>query len=114
MGILTGKFTPESRFPDGDFRQGWHEDKEQRKTYLEDLEKVERLRSLAQGKTLAQLAIQFAKDHPAVSTVIPGARNPEQAKSNAEAGTLGPLSAAERAAIDALTPPGGGRKIWPA
>ena len=43
------------------------------------------------GITAAQAALAWIAQLPEVSTVIPGARNPEQARANAEAGTLGDL-----------------------
>jgi aryl-alcohol dehydrogenase-like predicted oxidoreductase len=44
------------------------------------------------GATLAQLALRFVLDFDAVSTVIPGAKTPEQARANAAAAELPPLS----------------------
>jgi aryl-alcohol dehydrogenase-like predicted oxidoreductase len=114
MGILTGKLSLESRFGAGDFRQKWLEDRKQRAVFEQDLAKVAALKPLAAGRTLAQFALQFALAHPAVSTVIPGAKTPAQLADNVGAARLPPLTAAERAALDAITPPGGGRKIWPA
>jgi len=114
MGILTGKFTPETTFPEGDFRRRWHENEDEYKVFLQDLEKVEQLRALAQDRSLAQLALQFAITHPAVTCVIPGAKTVRQLEENTAAGTMPPLSADEQAKIDEITPPGGGRKIWPA
>ena len=46
-----------------------------------------------EGATTAQLALRWVIDQPAVSTVIPGARNPEQARANAAAARLAPLDA---------------------
>jgi hypothetical protein len=46
--------------------------------------------------------------------VIPGARDGRQSAANAAAGLAPLLSVGEQAAVDALVPPGGGRKIWPA
>ncbi len=43
------------------------------------------------GATPAQAAIAWVSGQPGVTTVIPGARNVEQARSNAAAGGLGPL-----------------------
>jgi aryl-alcohol dehydrogenase-like predicted oxidoreductase len=114
MGILTGKFTADTRFGAGDFRRSWHDEPDQWATYLDDLQKVEALRPLANGRSLAQLALQFTLAHPAVTTVIPGAKDVRQMRDNVQAGLLPPLSAAELAQIDAIVPPGGGRKIWPA
>lgn len=114
MGILTGKFTPETRFPENDWRRRWHEKEEEYQIFLRDLETVEKLRPLAQGRTLAQLALQFVLAHPAVSTVIPGIKTVAQAETNIQAGLLPPLDAETLVAIDSIVPPGGGRKIWPA
>jgi aryl-alcohol dehydrogenase-like predicted oxidoreductase len=114
MGILTGKFTAETQFGAGDFRQSWQDDPAQRAVFHDDLEKVERLRSLADGRSLAQLAVQFVLAHPAVSTVIPGAKHAQQIRETADAGSLPPLTEDELATCAMVTPPGGGRKIWPA
>jgi aryl-alcohol dehydrogenase-like predicted oxidoreductase len=46
------------------------------------------------GATTAQLALRWLVDQPGVSTVIPGARNAGQARSNAAAAELAPLDAA--------------------
>jgi aryl-alcohol dehydrogenase-like predicted oxidoreductase len=46
------------------------------------------------GVTPAQAAIAWLWQHPAVSSVIPGARNVDQATSNAAAGGVSPLGAA--------------------
>jgi aryl-alcohol dehydrogenase-like predicted oxidoreductase len=44
------------------------------------------------GATTAQLALRWIIDQPGVSVVIPGARNPAQARANAAAANLAPLS----------------------
>ncbi|WP_297344445.1 aldo/keto reductase [Amnibacterium sp.] len=49
--------------------------------------------------TPAQVAIAWVAQLPGVTSVIPGARNPEQARSNAAAATLPPLSDAFRAGV---------------
>ena len=46
----------------------------------------------AKGFTTAQLALRWILDQPGVSTVIPGARNASQVKSNAAAAEIEPLS----------------------
>jgi aryl-alcohol dehydrogenase-like predicted oxidoreductase len=64
------------------------------------LDAVEELRPLVpDGATLAQLALRWILMHPAVSTVIPGARSPEQARANAAAAGLPPLDAAAMARV---------------
>jgi aryl-alcohol dehydrogenase-like predicted oxidoreductase len=45
------------------------------------------------GATTAQLALRWILDQPGVTTVIPGARNAEQARANAAAAGLAPLDA---------------------
>jgi aryl-alcohol dehydrogenase-like predicted oxidoreductase len=45
-----------------------------------------------EGATMAQFALRWILDQPGVTTVIPGARNPEQARANAAAADLRPLS----------------------
>jgi aryl-alcohol dehydrogenase-like predicted oxidoreductase len=49
--------------------------------------------------TPAQAALRWVIQQPGVSTVIPGARNPEQAEQNAAAAALPPFSDADLAAI---------------
>jgi aryl-alcohol dehydrogenase-like predicted oxidoreductase len=67
------------------------------------LEAVRRLAPLVPaGATMAQWALRFVLDQPGVSVVIPGARNPEQARANARAAELAPLSEADHAAVRAV------------
>jgi aryl-alcohol dehydrogenase-like predicted oxidoreductase len=114
MGILSAKFSGDTRFEPGDFRNNWIEKPGERKIFEEDLEKVERIKPLLKGKTMPQLALQFTLSHPAVSVIIPGAKRPRQLEENVSAGLLPPLSAQELGQLDSITPPKGGRKIWPA
>ncbi|WP_243522472.1 aldo/keto reductase [Bacillus pseudomycoides] len=79
MGILTGKFTEQTTFPDGDLRQDWPKET----WFQDDLRKVEKLRSLSNPKqTLGQLALRYVLSHPAVSVAIPGAKTANQAAEN--------------------------------
>ena len=114
MGILTGKFDSDAQFEEGDFRRNWINNEDERRIFLNDLEKVEKLKPLADGRTLAQLALQFVMAHPAVTVAIPGAKRISQLKDNLQAALLPDLTPEELAQIDSITPPGGGRKIWPA
>jgi aryl-alcohol dehydrogenase-like predicted oxidoreductase len=60
--------------------------------YEVGLEAVEQLKRLVDpGVTLAQFALRWIIDQPGVSTVIPGARDPEQVRANAAAAALPPL-----------------------
>ncbi|WP_045746190.1 MULTISPECIES: aldo/keto reductase [Actinoplanes] len=66
------------------------------------LEAVSRLRPLVPaGATMAQFALRWIIDQPGVTVVIPGARNPEQARANAAAADLPPISAESREMIAA-------------
>ncbi len=67
------------------------------------LEAVEELRDLVpEGATLAQLALRWILMFDGISCTIPGARNPEQAKSNAAAADLPPLSDETMARVSKL------------
>ena len=114
MGILTGKFNADSTFPEGDFRRDWQKNPGQRKQFIEDLSQADQLGEVAKNRTQAQTALGFILSNPAVGVVIPGGRSAHQVNENVKAGQLGKLSGDELAAIDAIVPPGGGRKIWPA
>jgi aryl-alcohol dehydrogenase-like predicted oxidoreductase len=114
MGILTGKFDGTETFPEGDFRKAWIDDEAQHAQFRADLALVDQLKPIAAERTLAQLALGFVLANDTVTTVIPGARNRDQALKNCSVARLPALSPDELAAIDALVPPGGGRKIWPA
>jgi aryl-alcohol dehydrogenase-like predicted oxidoreductase len=64
------------------------------------LEAVRRLAPLVpEGATMAQFALRWILDRPGVSVVIPGARNPGQAKANASAAALEPLPASTTQAV---------------
>lgn len=51
------------------------------------------------GMTPAQMALRWLLDQDGVTTVIPGASSPEQARANAAASDLGPLDEATHAAL---------------
>ena len=100
MGLLTGKFSRATAFPEGDIRAGWPEEE----WFGESLEKVERLRALEDGRTLGQLALRYVLSHPAVSVAIPGAKTPAQAEANAAASTRPLLSEEDLRAIQEAAP----------
>jgi aryl-alcohol dehydrogenase-like predicted oxidoreductase len=54
------------------------------------------------GATPAQFALRWILDQPGVSTVIPGARNPEQARANAAAADQEPVDRDRLAALEAI------------
>ena len=105
-GLLSGKYTKDTVFAENDHRNYNREgaafdvgETFSGVPYEVGLEAAARFTELARelvGETLtpAQAAIAWAWQRPGVSSVIPGARNVEQARANAAAGqaeTLGPL-----------------------
>ena len=54
------------------------------------------------GATTAQLALRWIVDQPGVSTVIPGARNADQARANAGAAALAPMDDATSEGLRAI------------
>jgi aryl-alcohol dehydrogenase-like predicted oxidoreductase len=51
------------------------------------------------GMSLAQFALRWVIDQPGVSTVIPGARNPDQVRANAASASLPPLRGDQLAGV---------------
>jgi myo-inositol catabolism protein IolS len=84
MGVAAGKFNHQTQFHD-DVRRAWNQGPERRR-FLRRLAVVEKLRWLDRpGRSMSQAALQFVLAHPAVSVAIPGAKAPDQARSNAAA-----------------------------
>lgn len=85
-GLLTGKFSPETRFPPSDQRS-W---RWTRGEFSRRLEQVERLREFSSGGRLspAQVAIGFVLSYAEVSVVICGAKRPSQVEENAATAVL--------------------------
>lgn len=92
-GALTGKFTKETTFEEGDFRRNYFAGDRLERT----VKRVEAIRGDAEemGMDLPTLALKFVLGHPAVSTVIPGMRNRRQAKLNAAVSDQRDLTEAE-------------------
>ncbi|ACU39713.1 aldo/keto reductase [Actinosynnema mirum DSM 43827] len=114
-GLLSGRYTAETSFGADDHRNynraGEAFDVGETFSgvpYDTGLAAVERLRPLVpQDATMAQFALRWILDQPQVTTVIPGARNPEQARANAAAAEIAPLSSHDevRAVYDELVRP---------
>jgi aryl-alcohol dehydrogenase-like predicted oxidoreductase len=88
-GSLTGKFTAETTFPEGDFRRNYFAGDRLART----VKRVEAIREdlAGSGFTMAQAALKFVLAHPAVSNVIPGIRNVAQAEANCGVSELADL-----------------------
>jgi aryl-alcohol dehydrogenase-like predicted oxidoreductase len=109
-GLLTGKLTRGSTFAASDHRN-FNRDGEAFDVgetfagvpYEVGLAAVDELRPLvAAGSTMAALALRWVLMNDAVTTVIPGAKNAAQARSNASAAALPPLSPSTMEALRAL------------
>ena len=68
--------------------------------YDKGVELAEELKALVPpGMTLAEMALRWCLDFEAVSTIIPGAKSPQQAQANARASSLPPLGPALHAKL---------------
>ena len=78
-GSLTDTLTPETRWPEGDFRNIYFGGGNLENT----LPRVAALRPLVPaGMTMPELALRHILEHPAVSTVIPGMRKLRHVEAN--------------------------------
>lgn len=89
-GLLTGKFSSNSTFTEGDHRNfnrnGEQFDKGETFSgidYETGLKAVEELKTIfSNDKNLAPMALRWILQHKAVTTIIPGASKPEQVTAN--------------------------------
>lgn len=109
-GMLSGKFTRDSKFEKDDHRyfnrHGEVFDRGETFAgvdYETGLRLVEELRPLVpKNATLAQLALRWILEFPAVTCAIPGAKRPAQVRENIAASDLKPLSKDTMKKIQAL------------
>lgn len=89
-GSLTGKITPQTTFPKGDWRNVYF--KGDRKKQVWD--RVQKMSNLLGGEveSLPELALRFCLHHSAVSSVIPGMRKAAHVQANTAVSDLPPLS----------------------
>jgi len=82
-GLLTGKYFKENQLKDNDHRNGYFSqfDVQKVKTFLEKIEPV----AQEKGATLSQLVLRWTTLQPAITVVLAGARNAQQAIENAKA-----------------------------
>ena len=86
-GLLSGRYGKDAIFTDN-VRAGWTTDAEQHARFLTQVDAVERIKERLQAdEQLIASALRFSFSHPAVATSIPGAKSPEQAIMNANAGS---------------------------
>ena len=101
-GLLSGKFSKDTTFAETDHRtfnrDGSHFDVGETFSGVDweiGLAASQEFAALAEaaapGVPVAQVALAWVAQQPGVSSVIPGARSPQQATANAAAGSLPPL-----------------------
>ena len=105
-GLLSGAFTPETRFVDWDWRSGgmaFGLPLFQRDHFLKELVVVERLKGFAadHGRTAAQLALAWLLGKPGLTVALVGMRDETEVRENVAAADWR-LSAVDYAAIDAI------------
>jgi aryl-alcohol dehydrogenase-like predicted oxidoreductase len=108
-GLLTGKLSADSQFAADDHhafnRHGEAFDVGETFSgvpFEVGLRAVDELRAAVGTVSMAQFALRWILMDEAVSVVIPGARNPEQAVSNAQAADLPALTADQKNAVKAI------------
>jgi aryl-alcohol dehydrogenase-like predicted oxidoreductase len=106
-GLLGGKMTKATAFGQDDHRS-FNRDGQQFNVgetfaglpFEKGVELADALRELVPGGiNMAEMALRWCLDFEAVSVVIPGAKNPEQARANARASSLPPLGPALHARL---------------
>ncbi|CEJ70243.1 aldo/keto reductase [Chryseobacterium oranimense] len=82
-GLLTGKYFKEDKLKDNDHRNGYFSqfDLNKVKTFLEKIEPVAK----EKNASLSQLVLRWTTMQPAITVVLAGARNAQQAIENAQA-----------------------------
>ncbi|TFH05522.1 MAG: aldo/keto reductase, partial [Spirochaetales bacterium] len=87
-GFLSGKYKPGATFAAGDVRS--RRDRDEVEARLKEVQQIQK-DELPDGVPMAEWALAWCLQHPAVTTVIPGCKNVEQVRSNARAADLGDL-----------------------
>jgi aryl-alcohol dehydrogenase-like predicted oxidoreductase len=106
MGLLTGKFAPDSRFSDDDVRKhaDWHpgfKDGKPTQAWLNNLESIREVLT-SNGRTLAQGSLAWIWARSENTVPIPGFKTVEQVEENAGAMQFGPLTADQMQEIDTI------------
>lgn len=96
-GLLTGKYFKDGKLKDNDHRNGYFQqfDLEKVKTFLKTITPI----AEDKNATLSQLVLRWTSLQPAITVVLAGARNAEQAAANAKAMDIN-LTAEELAFIN--------------
>jgi aryl-alcohol dehydrogenase-like predicted oxidoreductase len=106
MGLLTGKFAPDSSFSPDDVRHkvNWHpgfKDGKPTQAWLNALESIRGVLT-SQGRTLAQGALAWIWARSENTIPIPGFKTVKQVEENCRAMKFGPLTPAQMKEIEVL------------
>ncbi len=106
MGLLTGKFAPDSSFANDDVRHHaqWHPGFRNGKPTQDWLDKLDSIRQVltSNGRTLAQGALAWIWARSEKTIPIPGFKTVAQVEENAKAMQFGPLTADQMKEIDSI------------
>lgn len=106
MGLLTGKFAPDSTFASDDVRHNaqWHPGFKDGRPTQEWLDKLASIREVltSGGRTLAQGALAWIWARSPLTFPIPGFKTVAQVDENCKAMQFGPLAPAQMQEIDTL------------
>ena len=103
MGMLTGKFSRETTFPENDVRHGWDLQAERPAKNLARIEAVKKLFADAgDPRTPAQIALAWIWTRSDRTIPIPGFKNVAQVKENIQAMEFGLLSSEQMKEIDEI------------
>ena len=104
MGLLTGKFTPTTRFAENDMRHRFKWDFSTAGKQAAQLKKVEAVRSVLTrgGRTVAQGALAWVWARSPLAMPCPGAKTVRQVEENVAAAAVGPLTADQMGEIRSI------------
>ncbi len=86
QGLLSGKYARDTVFTDT-IRAKWHKNEAKQSKFNRDIEAIEALKAnLRPHEEMASTALRYVISHPVQPVAIPGAKSPQQAATNAQAG----------------------------
>ncbi|VDG19612.1 Aldo/keto reductase [Lactobacillus zymae] [Lactiplantibacillus mudanjiangensis] len=108
-GLLSGKYTADTKFAPADHRSnnrhGEHFDKGETFSgvdYLTGVKAADKLKQRLGTDQLAAMALRYILMYDAVSAVIPGASNPTQIERNTAAAELAPFTTEQMAIVQSV------------
>jgi aryl-alcohol dehydrogenase-like predicted oxidoreductase len=103
MGMLTGKFNRETKFPENDVRHGWDLEAERPAKNLQRIEAVRQMFAQAgDPRTPAQIALAWIWTRSGRTIPIPGFKTVAQIKENIQAMEFERLSQEQMQKIDEI------------